>query len=1051
MSVAPRETRDAAELELQSIMGRGGGQAPLSSGGGGGDSDVGGGGARRPLRAADDDDPEPGGWWPAPSRPPTPTAEDARRQKRTAVAFATVGAVLVALAVVTSSGGGQGQEGAAVPGTTADPAAAAAVHSPPAVAEPSSSSSLSFWSEDSVAILGGDGSIPDAAASAAGGGGGADEDAAAADERDAADLARAVAALGDGYVPCVGPPLRCGMAHPRPLPGVDFRGVPRHAVSRLAAAPAGGERRRRRRQRRRAHEAEAGGGGGGGGEGQSGGGPKRRRGHLRRRLAQEEGEEEGAAAAAAAAAGAKAGGAGGMVAADSSRCSEVGRDVLREGGNAADAAVAVGLCQGVVSPMSCGLGGGAFILVRMSAEGAAAAAAGRAAARAAGAWTDAAARSGGGGGPDDPGGAPAAEFIDARETAPAAAAEAMYAGMPPSASAEGGLAVAVPTELLGYAALFDRHGSGRVPWARLVAPAAELAREGFGAHPYLVHTLLGNRTLARVRRSRLLREAFLIRRGGGPAAGRGRRGSPAAADGVAAAADAADDDDDDGASWRVPLPGELCCRRPALARTLDAVAARGARHLYEGRAAEALAAAVRAAGGVLTARDLADARADVGIAPFEVDVPLPPGAPGVAAADGAAAGAAPAAPPAPPPPSLRLVLPPPPSSAAVVAFGLRFLAGYLANDTADSGADEAASLAAFAALGGQEAGTSGLGNSGGSGSSIGGGGERASDAGGLWAHRLAEALKHGFAARTALGDGAFAGLARADAEDIAAAASDLASNASYCSELRAETRDGGVLAATRYGGRWNPLLRAQVDPPEDHGTSHYSVVDGALSAVSVTTTVNMVFGSGVVDAASGVLLNDEMDDFSQPGRASFVTPHPSRANFIAPRKRPLSAMSPIFAADARTGRLRAAVGASGGPLIVSAALQVLARALLLPPPLPPSLPSPPSSPSSSSPLSFVAAPRLHAQLLPSASVYVEDFSWGRTSYRWPGAALAGMEGRGQELRAIAGGLGVVQLVLVEEEEGEGGRGEDARGAAAAVSFVLHGVSDPRKDGAPMAA
>lgn len=79
-----------------------------------------------------------------------------------------------------------------------------------------------------------------------------------------------------------------------------------------------------------------------------------------------------------------------MVAADNSRCSEIGRDVITAAGNAADAAVAVALCLGVVNPVSSGLGGGAFITVRL-ADGTAA-------------------------------------FIDARETAPAAATADMYQG-----------------------------------------------------------------------------------------------------------------------------------------------------------------------------------------------------------------------------------------------------------------------------------------------------------------------------------------------------------------------------------------------------------------------------------------------------------------------------------------------------------------------------------------------------------------------------------------------------------------------------------------------
>lgn len=56
----------------------------------------------------------------------------------------------------------------------------------------------------------------------------------------------------------------------------------------------------------------------------------------------------------------------GVVAADDGRCSRIGRDILREGGHAVDAAVAVALCLGVVSPASSGIGGGAFMLVRSS-------------------------------------------------------------------------------------------------------------------------------------------------------------------------------------------------------------------------------------------------------------------------------------------------------------------------------------------------------------------------------------------------------------------------------------------------------------------------------------------------------------------------------------------------------------------------------------------------------------------------------------------------------------------------------------------------------------
>jgi gamma-glutamyltranspeptidase len=94
---------------------------------------------------------------------------------------------------------------------------------------------------------------------------------------------------------------------------------------------------------------------------------------------------------------------------------------------------------------------------------------------------------------------------------------------------------------------------------------------------------------------------------------------------------------------------------------------------------------------------------------------------------------------------------------------------------------------------------------------------------------------------------------------------------------------------------------------------------------AVLLQVNIPFGSGIISNSTGILLNDEMDDFAQPNKSSSVTPHAAEANFIAPGRRPLSAMSPMFAVERSSGRLVAAAGASGGPLIVSATLQTLAR------------------------------------------------------------------------------------------------------------------------------
>ena len=132
-----------------------------------------------------------------------------------------------------------------------------------------------------------------------------------------------------------------------------------------------------------------------------------------------------------------------MVVSDNKVCTQVGVDVLNEGGLAADAAIAVAFCLGVVSPASSGIGGGCFMLNY-----------------------------------DYP--SKTSSFIDSRETAPAAADANMFVGDPLKAQ-NGGLAVAVLAEVKGLELAYQKFGSGSrsdgVTWERLVMPAAELAEK----------------------------------------------------------------------------------------------------------------------------------------------------------------------------------------------------------------------------------------------------------------------------------------------------------------------------------------------------------------------------------------------------------------------------------------------------------------------------------------------------------------------------------------------------------------------------------------------
>jgi gamma-glutamyltranspeptidase/glutathione hydrolase len=169
-------------------------------------------------------------------------------------------------------------------------------------------------------------------------------------------------------------------------------------------------------------------------------------------------------------------------------------------------------------------------------------------------------------------------------------------------------------------------------------------------------------------------------------------------------------------------------------------------------------------------------------------------------------------------------------------------------------------------------------------------------------HVIAEAMKLAFADRAFWpGDPDYVKVPRGLADKA------------YGATLARQIRRDRVTAVPRHG----IPPRAQQDVFRH--TTHFSTVDAAGNWVACTATINTSFGSKVVIPGTGVLMNNEMDDFAaQPGATNFFGLIGSEANSIAPRKRPLSSMSPTIVS--RQGRPIAALGAAGGPTIISQTL-----------------------------------------------------------------------------------------------------------------------------------
>ena len=456
-----------------------------------------------------------------------------------------------------------------------------------------------------------------------------------------------------------------------------------------------------------------------------------------------------------------------MVATVHELASQAGVDIMKQGGNAVDAAVAVGFALAVVHPQAGNLGGGGFMLFRNTTGD--------------------------------------VHFLDFREKAPAAATATMYQDKSgrviPEMSVLGYKSVGVPGSVAGLA--YAQKHWGKLPLAKVMAPAIKLARDGYPLAATDAEEL-HDRDLAKFPESRRIFQR-------------------------------------DGNYYNA---GDTF-KQPELARTLERIA-KNPDDFYHGEIAKKLAADVQKGGGLITEKDLAD---------YEVKERQP--------IHGTYRG-------------YDVYSAPPPSSGGIVLMeALNILEGY---DLGKLG--------------------------------------RAPEA----EHLTIEAYRRAFYDRAEfLGDPDFSQIPVAPLLDkkYAAAWRETINpkDASLSQDLK---RPAEFNELERYAATHQPVVAGR----EPENTTHYSVVDPAGDAVSVTYTLNNTFGSHVTATGLGFLLNDEMDDFSSaPGVPNMFGLIQGPANAIGPGKRPLSAMTPTIVTQ--NGKLALVLGSPGGPTIITTVANAL--------------------------------------------------------------------------------------------------------------------------------
>ncbi|KAG7308880.1 hypothetical protein JYU34_006141 [Plutella xylostella] len=517
------------------------------------------------------------------------------------------------------------------------------------------------------------------------------------------------------------------------------------------------------------------------------------------------------------------------VAANGYECASVGRSILEKNGSAVDAAIATLFCEGISCAQCMGLGGGFLATVYDA-------------------------------------GSKQVRVLNARERAPGRTTRDMFNN---ASSTVGGLAIAVPGELRGYGELHKAYG--RLPWADLVKPTAELCRNGHRITEYMGRVL-------KTHRDRIMAEPSMSE------------------------------------LYVNPLTGDTyneadLLKEPKLAQTLDIIAAEGPDAMHNGSLTAAFVRDIESFGGIVSVEDMNNFRPEW---QEPIEVKLSEGN--------------------------TLYSVPLPGSGSVLAFILNMLQGWV------------------------------------------GAGTEAEVSSDLYWHRIIETFKYAYAKRTGLGDEN-----RPADPEIPYSITELERNLSspsWAASYRSAVDDARTYNDWKHYG-------ALFEGADDHGTAHVVVVAPDGSVVSATSTINYIWGSIRRSTSLGVMLNNEMDDFAIPNRASAYGMPPSPANMLGPGLQPLSSMTPsiVLAAD---GTPAMVIGAAGGTKITTqvalAARHVMVEKQDFP--------------------DVVQRPRLHHQLIPMRVDYEEDFD---------PKTISSLQAKGHEINSLSPTAGFAAVVGIARD------------------------------------